>query len=263
MDNKKALLNELWTARWELIKGNPLDALPHVSKSIDILEGKDLPASEDAEEPERPNPGQVGAKLLWVPFADTSGKKMKAQGTYSKGYPEGATVHFTAGQCDTESDAVGSADWGVSQGYAFFVIGPTGKLYQRLPLNQWGHHAGTSSWPGLGSSLSKRLVGIEVACAGKVDSNGKAWFGKTFPKEKLRVSPSKHNIQGGTYVKYTAAQEETLIRLLLWLKANNPEVFNFDYVLGHDEIAPSRKNDPGASLSVTMPELREKLKVAA
>lgn len=243
---------------------NKLGASPQL-----VVDGKVGPKTEaallaeineiDGEEPDRPSPSEEGKKALWYPLADTSGAAMKAQGTYAKGYPEGAVVHFTAGRCDTEKDMVGSMDWGVKQGYAFFGIGPTGKVYQRLPLNKWGHHAGTSSWPGLGSSLSKRLVGIEIACAGKVAESGKAWFGQKFDASRLRKVATKDNVQGGTYVKYTEEQEESLVRLLLWLKDNNPEVFKLENVLGHDEIAPTRKDDPGGSLSMSMPEFRKLL----
>lgn len=211
-------------------------------------------------EPERPSPSIPGAKALWYPLADTSGPQMKARGSYEKGYPIGAVIHFTAGRDESEDDARGSLEWGLNEGYAFFVIGPTGKVYQRLPLNKWGYHAGTSSWPGLGSSLSDKLVGIEVACAGRLDSNRKSWFGKTYPESQCRTVSSKQNIQGGTYKKYTEAQERALIDLLMWLKQNNPSVFSLDFVLGHDSIAPSRKNDPGGSLSMTIPELQMLLK---
>ena len=212
------------------------------------------PPSTSPEVPE-PQVPHIGNQSAWYPKA-VKGTGMKVQGPYRKGSPEGAVVHFTAGQCDTEQHAKDTLSWGIGEGYAFFVIGPTGVVYQNFPLSHWGHHAGTSSHPELGSSLSKYLVGIEVACAGMVDSNGKAWFGKTFSADRLRKSAKNANIQAGTYVKYTEAQEAALVELLVWLKKNDPSVFQVKYILGHDEIAPSRKDDPGASLSMTMPELR-------
>jgi len=51
-----------------------------------------------------------------------------------------------------------------------------------------------------------------------------------------------------------------LFKLLRWLEYNGNGIFKLDFVLGHDEVAPSRKNDPGGSLSMTMPEFRKKLK---
>lgn len=200
----------------------------------------------------------VGANLAWCPFA-VKGTGMKVQGKYECGHPRGAVVHFTAGQCDTEQHAKDSLSWGIGEGYAFFVIGPTGVIYQSFPLTHWGHHAGSSSYEGLGSGLSKHLVGIEIACAGMVDNAGKAWFGKRFSADRLRHSEKKANIQAGTYVMYTQEQEASLMKLLVWLYQNNPSVFEIKYIVGHDEIAPTRKNDPGASLSMTMPELRAKV----
>jgi N-acetyl-anhydromuramyl-L-alanine amidase AmpD len=70
----------------------------------------------------------------------------------------------------------------------------------------------------------------------------------------------------GYFHKYSLAQEASLIELLVWLKNNNPSIFNVDYILGHDEVAGpkgigrSRKQDPGGALSMTMAELRDLVK---
>lgn len=215
----------------------------------------EVPTDPVKPEPQTP---MIGNGELWYPKA-VKGSGMKKQGEYRKGYPEGAVVHFTAGRCDTEREAQDSLQWGVDSGYTFFVIGPTGVVYQNFPLSHWGHHAGASSHPELGSSVSKYLVGIEVACAGRVDSNGKAWFNKIYAPERLRTVTAGANRQAGTYVKYTEAQEDALVELLVWLKKNNPQIFRTDLILGHDEVSPGRKNDPGGSLSVTMPQLRRNI----
>ena len=182
---------------------------------------------------------------------------MRIQGKYAKLYPQGAIVHFTAGNCETEQDAQDSLAWGKEQGYAFFVIGPKGVVYQNFPLDSWGYHAGQSSYPGLGSGVSSKLVGIEVACAGTVDSNGKSWFKKIYHNDRIRTVPKRDNRVAGRYVKYTPEQEKALIDLIVWLKKNNPAVFDIKYVLGHDEVPPGRKDDPGGALSMTMPEFRK------
>ena len=196
-------------------------------------------------------PEQTSEKALWVPWAIRPTRSMPTSFTYPKGYPHGAVVHFTAGRDKTEQEALDSYNWGCDSGFTFFVIGPTGKLYQGFPLNKGGAHAGSSYWPGLGSGVSSKLVGIEVACAGKLDSRGKSWFGVTYPQDEIRNG----------FKKYTPQQEETLIKLLVWLKKNCPDVFDVQYILGHDECAvpAGRKNDPGSSLSMTMPELRNKI----
>jgi len=234
------------------------------------------PKSQSRPEPVKPNPVPPQTKpnvekiplpppratgpVLWYPKAQIEGAQMPTQGTYRKKYPEGAVVHFTAGRCDSEADAIGSLNWGISEGYTFFVIGPTGKVYQRFPLNRWGYHAGKSQWPSLGSSVSDKLVGIEVACAGKVDANGRSWFGQKFGPERLRKVSGAEWGEAGTYVKFTEAQEHALIELLLWLKQNCPEVFSMDHVLAHHEIAAGRKNDISGAFSMPMSHFRKRLK---
>ena len=193
-------------------------------------------------------PATVGHNLMFYPKAKII-KGMRSAGVYEHGHPVGAVVHFTAGRDENEQAAIDSLSWGAGQGYAFYVIGPTGQVYQSIPLNQWNSHCGQSYWPGLGSRLSNKLVGIEIACAGKLE-NGKSWFGKSYPADQIRNG----------FKKYTQAQEIALFELLRWLYENNPEVFHCDYILGHDEISPGRKNDPGHSLSIKMSELRTSVK---
>ncbi len=213
-------------------------------------------------EKERVSASASGQKLLWIPFAEIVKPEMKARGTYSKGYPQGLVVHHTAGHQDKLGKS--GVAYGREQGHLYLYMDMHGKIFQAFPLNKWGYHAGKSSYPGLGSGVSAKLVGLEVAAAGKLDRAGSGWktyWGKPLPKEQVREIPKKNaNQQPGAYQRYTAAQEASIIELCLWLKKNNPAVFNFDYVLGHDEVAPTRKNDPGGSLSMTMPALRELLK---
>ncbi len=214
-------------------------------------------------EPERVSMNATGQKSLWVPFATKVTPEMKARGSYRKGYPEGAVVHFTAGR---RKDGKSAISYGREQGHAYFIIDAAGEIFQAIPLNRWGYHAGTSSWPKLGSGVSQYLVGIEIMAAGRLekqkDGSFKTWFGVTVPKAEVRTVKAKENVKAGNYQAYTAAQEESLTGLLLWLKRNHPSVFNLDLVLGHDEVAPSRKDDPGGALSCTMPEFRKRLSLA-
>jgi hypothetical protein len=215
------------------------------------------PVTKDPET-ERPSPNEAGVVQEWIPWAEILEKKMPTAGEFSKGYPEGMVVHFTAG-----SSAESSISWGKEQGYAFFMVKKDGTLVQTHSLKRWGHHAGSSSWPGLGSGISNKTVGVEVDCAGGLDMKaGKltSWFGRVVPERLARYSKANANIKAGWYEAYTPEQEDTLFRLAVWLKKNNPKVFNLDYVVGHDEVAPARKNDPGAALSMTMPEFRRKIK---
>lgn len=206
-------------------------------------------------------------KKLWYPGSILPKRVMKPKISYANGYPLGAVIHFTAGRDKTEQDALDTHFWGCDEGYVFFVIGPTGKVYQSFPLDKGGSHAGESKWPGLGSSVSSKLVGIEIACAGELSSAGKSWFGVTYPRDEMRYVDESYGSSEGWYKRFTKEQEYALIDLLVWLKKNNPDVFNVEYILGHHEVSGKkgigyqRKSDPGGSLSMTMDQLRQKISV--
>ena len=108
------------------------------------------------------------------------------------------------------------------------------------------------------------LVGIEISCAGLVTPDGSGnfttYWGGHVPQDQVRVVADRDNQKGGAYHVYTDAQEAALFDLLVWLKLNGSDVFDTSLVLGHDEVSPGRKIDPGGSLSMTMPALRERLR---
>lgn len=189
--------------------------------------------------------------------------QMPTSGKYKQGYPKGAVVHFTAGRSKTLADAEATINWGITKGYTYFCIASDGTVYQSFPINEYGAHCGESAYKELGTALNSKLVGIEICCAGlleKTEDKYKSWFNEYYQENDVRYS--KDCVVPGYYHKYTVAQEKALVELLQWLKKNNPDVFDFNYCVGHDEIAlpKGRKNDPGASLSMSMDSLRELLK---
>jgi N-acetyl-anhydromuramyl-L-alanine amidase AmpD len=260
-------LEKLYTARWHSKEISRLTTEERIKtladKQYEVLTemiGDDF-STPQVEEPERPNPQELGKKMLWYPKAEVTAEKMPTRGQYANKYPVGAVVHFTAGRSlKGDADALNAVRLGVSNGFCYFAISNDGTVFQSFPLDRWGYHCGASSWPSLGTSLSNKLVGIEICCAGKLSPSGESWFGESYPESSQRQSLNVANIEAGNYHRYTPAQEKSLIELLMWLKLNNPGVFQIDNALGHDEISPKRKNDPGASLSMTMPELRKLLK---
>lgn len=200
-------------------------------------------------------------KSLWIPFAKKVEPGLPSKGEYAQGYPKGAVVHFTAG-----SYGLSELDLAKQRFYTYLLIDQHGTVHQGFPLNRWGSHAGLSSWPGVDDkAVSKHLIGIEVDCAGLLtplgDGRYQTWWGSRMNPKDIRIIEKKtDNQKPGAYHKFTNAQEYSLIKTLMWLKENNPDVFNLDFVLGHDEVAPGRKSDPGGSLSMSMVSLREHLK---
>lgn len=213
-------------------------------------------------------------RILCPDFATACNFTMLTKGRYAKGWPLGAVVHFTAGHDGAEN----AMRYGAGQGYVFWCIQRDGRLFCAHPADRWGSHAGHSKWPKLFREVSDDLMGIEMNAAGRLTKVGDAFYpwwafdkgklkpgAKPIPKDEVRYTPGRDNQQKGHYHAYTAAQEATLIRTILWLKAQRPDIFRLPKVLGHDEVSGVkglgwfRKNDPGAALSMTMTEFRAEL----
>jgi hypothetical protein len=214
------------------------------------------------QEPERIS--QESKKLLWYPNAIIKDFGIILRGSYPNKYPEGAIVHFTAGRNSSFEDAENSGQWLGKSGYGSFIISIDGRVIQPFALDKWAYHAGISYHEFVGKAVSSKLVGIEVCCGGKLtENNGKffTWYGNEIPASKAIYST--HAIDNGWYEKFSDAQEKALWELLLWLKENNPDIFNLDKVLGHDEVAipKGRKSDPGGSIKYPMPIYRKMLNV--
>ena len=211
---------------------------------------------------------RVTEPKLFYPDAERMDEGQKTLGLYRNKYPEGAVIHYTAGNGSLEGDS----KFAKEAGYNYFIIDKLGKIAQLAPLDRWGYHAGKSSCP-LGKSVSRFLVGIEVVCAGKLERkecegiDGKyvtyrTWWGKAVHESDVRSFrySSRRGQHIRSFEKFTCAQEDALQKLLLWLKNNNPKVFQFDNVFAHSEVSPGRKIDPGVSFSQTMPFYRKNLK---
>lgn len=165
--------------------------------------------------------------------------------------PMGVVIHATAGRSvnsieDAERELKGMAE----KGLGALVMGDDGTIY--APKNWTGKevffHAGDSEWKGK-KSLSDYCVGLEVACAGKLEATGLTWWGDGVPEAEIREAPD------GFYHVFTEKQERAITTFCRVLQKSSPD-FDLNFVVGHHEIAPMRKSDPGGSFSVSMPVFR-------
>ena len=181
----------------------------------------------------------------WFPFATKAGT-IKTSWKYPKDWPEGAIIHFTV-----SSNASSPLETLKRDNFPCLVIDKDGTLYQPFPINEGGPHCGTKE--------HRTCIGIELVSAGlvtKVETKFKTAFNSFLLESDVRYVHKQDNMKEGWYEKYTRAQESTLLRVLLWLKAEEPSIFDLNKVKGHDEVAPLRKSDPGGSLSMSMLEYR-------
>lgn len=199
-------------------------------------------------EPDRPEQKYPMPEIVKV-----KGVKFKTHGRFRTrtGKAKGVLVHYTVSGRSANS-AIGVLKYLASRGLGCPVMDEDGIIY--VPenfdlLTDVAWHAGKSSWKGH-SGMSQYLIGMEICCWGRLTPESKKRV------TKLRRSPGRHNIAAGEYEPYTEAQEKALIGFILWLSKASPD-FDLDFVCGHDEVSPGRKTDPGASLSKSMPELRE------
>jgi len=177
---------------------------------------------------------------------------------------EGLIVHYTAGQQTTDpSGAIGMANDSEHAPYAYWVLASDGTIYKTHELNRWGYHCGTYH--------HRTHLGIEIMCPGKlvkVGENFYPWYnldrtgnpkGNPWPSDRVRYFGGNDVQTKGFYAKYTDEQEKALVGLVQYLK-DNCKNFSINNVLGHDEILPDYKDDPGGSLSMSMTDFRAHLK---
>ncbi len=167
-------------------------------------------------------------------------------------YPAGPTMgirrfaiaHFTDG-----ATAVSSVDFWRSPAArgaeAHVVIDRDGKVYQIRPFNQRCDHAGDSSWSDARRryyGLNSCSIGIEFANGGYDDPERDAfdWAKKLPGFRSIRAKHKNENITREWEV-YPEVQILSGIAVFKAVKIR----YNLDDLVGHDDIAPLRKVDPG------------------
>lgn len=150
-------------------------------------------------------------------------------------------MHFTAGS-SYESSITHLSSPG-TRASAHLVIGRGGQITQLVPFNKVAWHAGRSRWRGR-SGLNKFSIGIELDNAGKLSWQGsawRAWFGRTYPEDDVAIAAHKHDgVQAGWHL-YPENQISAALAAAQAIAAE----YDIGDVLGHDDIAPERKQDPG------------------
>ncbi len=155
--------------------------------------------------------------------------------------PEFLVFHFTAGR-----SAQSSINWLCdvrARASAHIVIGRDGAITQLAPFNIKTWHAGRSHWQGR-SGLNNHSIGIELDNAGRLTKVGnvhKAWFQDVYPESEVLHARHKLDAEPAFWHTFTPEQIGRATALAEELTA----VYDLKDIIGHDDIAPDRKRDPG------------------
>ncbi|HYW12299.1 MAG TPA: N-acetylmuramoyl-L-alanine amidase [Longimicrobium sp.] len=173
------------------------------------------------------------------PFRDTPNKGGPIK-------PRWLVMHYTAGGSAQES-----ISWLAdkrSKASAHIVIARDGSITQMVDFNRRAWHAGASTWKGA-KGLNSHSIGIELDGFGFLGNAGPGkWrFRNTvIPDSEVLVATHKLGTPKGGWAKYPQKQLEVALELAKLLV----KTYRLEDVVGHEDISPGRKQDPGPAFEM-------------
>lgn len=136
------------------------------------------------------------------------------------------------------------------------TIDTDGSVYQLLDFRKRAWHAGLSNWKRPDGTptggLNKWAIGIEIVNPGpltKVNGGWQTWFKAAVPQNKVFVDQ-----YGKGWYNYTNEQLIAADQVTAALVAK----YKCIDLLGHEEISPGRKQDPGPAFWAHLDRLKQK-----
>ena len=162
-------------------------------------------------------------------------------GQLKQDLPDTIVIHYTGG-----ASLGSSVNWlknPQAKASAHLVVGKTGKIVQLAPFNVKTWHAGISKWKGR-KNLNRYSIGIEIDNAGLLTKRADGYytsFGKKVKENEVVFAKHKNEQEEKAWAAFTDKQIASIEDLCFLLK----EQYNIVEIVGHDDIAPERKIDPG------------------
>ena len=155
--------------------------------------------------------------------------------------PEYVIIHYTANASvdETFRHFLRSS----SKASAHVIVGRDGQVIQMVPFDRAAWHAGESVWGGR-PRLNGFSVGIEAVNFGYLTyRNGKFFShdGREVPEDQAVRLAHKHDGKMRWWHAYTKVQVDACFEIARALYAH----YHMAGVLGHDDVSPRRKQDPG------------------
>ena len=186
------------------------------------------------------------AGIDFIPSPNTSGP-------FKAGLPDTVIIHYTAGS--SAESSIRTLKDPNSKASAHLVIDKDGTITQLVPFNIIAWHAGKSS---LGNRVgyNNYSIGIEIDNAGSLTRSGevyRSWFGKTYNADEVIQAVHRNETTPRYWHAYTEEQikaVEAVCNLLVL-------AYDIKHILGHEEISPGRKSDPGPAFPLD--KMRDRL----
>ncbi len=156
-------------------------------------------------------------------------------------------VHYTAG-----GSLESTIQWFKNpnaKASAHIVIGRDGEIVQMVPFNQRAWHAGRSSWNGI-QGLNEHSIGIELDNGGRLKGGPglwTTWFDMLIDDHEVLIATHRNELLQSAWHKFPKAQIDALIEVAIAIVNK----YNIKEVLGHDDISPHRKVDPGPAFPMS------------
>lgn len=155
--------------------------------------------------------------------------------------PHLIVTHYTAG-----ASLDSSANWlrnPMAKASAHIIIGKNGDIIQLVPFNKKAWHAGKSKWKNK-TNINRYSIGIELDNAGKLSKHPDGYytsFNKKLQDSEIVLAKHKSGSHEEAWEIFTQKQIQSFTQVCQVIIQTYP----IEEIIGHDDIAPKRKTDPG------------------
>jgi N-acetylmuramoyl-L-alanine amidase len=170
--------------------------------------------------------------------------------------PDYLVIHYTA-----TDDASSAINWFMNTSSnpdkiaAHIVLDLDGSITQLIPFNRRANHAGTSTWDSV-ENFNYHSIGIEIVNPGFAEKLADGSFRrrvsntafKTYPaSESARIMKAthKHKFWTAAENQYWFTYPKAQLKSLYVLSKLLIDTYHLITAIGHDDISPARKPDPG------------------
>jgi len=169
-------------------------------------------------------------------------------GVFGAGFPKYLIMHYTA--ATTAQSAISWFANNKAKASAHLLIGRDGTITQFAPFNIITWHAGESQWSGL-IGLNKFSIGIELVNGGRLQKTAGHWVcsvdKKVVPDNEVLIAKHKNEQADAAWHTYTEIQLDVSVEITSLLV----KTYGLADILGHEDISPFRKSDPGPAFSMS------------